>query len=325
MEDNIHIELWNPSQRREVVRETPCAHELDTPFESCWPMADGYLKKIHLKPGLYIYLMDWNPGIGFTMNASVWPAGFGFKFFISGRMKYQNCAVNEEMLMARGLNRFSFFPVSRGSGQCMSRDRVKVVIISMAPSFFFSLFRDIPSGLLSKLPVPELNKAFYHIGPNTPAMETAALDIFNCTFHGSLRKVFLEGKALELSSCQLHGLIPSRQPARLSGEERDKVQAAREILIRHIDAPPTFLALAGMVGMPHNRLSIGFQAVYGTTPFSLLRDLRLEKSRTLLKSQTGNVTQVAMDVGYASLSHFAKAFKKKYGISPKQYQLNKNF
>jgi AraC-like DNA-binding protein len=68
---------------------------------------------------------------------------------------------------------------------------------------------------------------------------------------------------------------------------------------------------------------MGFQAMYGATPFALLRDLRLEKSRTLLKSQTGNVTQVAMDVGYASLSHFAKAFKKKYGISPKQYQLNK--
>ena len=324
MEDSIHIELWNPSQRREVVSETPCAHELDTSFESCWPMADGYLKKIHLKPGLDIFVMDWNPGTGFTMNASIWPSGFGFKFFISGRMKYQNCAVNDEMVMTGGLNRFSFFPVSRGSGRCMSRDRVKVVIISMAPSFFLSLFRDIPSGLLSKLPVSALNKAFYHISPNTPAMETAALDIFNCAFHGSLKKVFLEGKALELASCQLHGLIPSREPARLSGQECDKVRAAREILVRHIDAPPSFLALAGMVGMPHNRLAMGFQAVYGSTPFALLRDLRLEKSRTLLKSQTGNVTQVAMDVGYASLSHFAKAFKKKYGISPKQYQLNNN-
>lgn len=169
--------------------------------------------------------------------------------------------------MAGGLNQFSFFPTSRGSGRCMSRDRVKVVIIFMAPAFFLSLFQEISSGLLSELPVPALNKAFYHISPNTPAMETAALDIFNCAFHGSLKKVFLEGKALELASCQLHGLIPSRQPTRLSGEERDKVQAAREILVRHIDAPPTFLALAGMVGMPHNHLSMGFQIVYGTPPF----------------------------------------------------------
>nr|WP_319395849.1 AraC family transcriptional regulator [uncultured Desulfobacter sp.] len=323
MEDSIHIELLDPSQRCKVVRERPSAHGLDTSFESRWPMADGYLKKIRLKPGLDIYVMDWSPGIGFTMNAAVRHAGFGFKFFISGKMKYQNSAVNGDMFMAAGLNRFAFFPASGGSGQCMSKDRVKVVIISMAPSLFLSLFQDARSRLLSALPVPALNKAFFHISPNTPAMETAALDIFNCTFHGSLKKVFLEGKALELAACQLHGLIPSRQPARLSGQERDKVQAAREILVRHIDAPPTFLALAGMVGMPHNRLSMGFHAMYGATPFALLRDLRLEKSRTLLKSQTGNVTQVAMDVGYASLSHFAKAFKKKYGISPKQYQLNK--
>ncbi len=324
MKNNIHIELWDSSNRCEIVRESPCAHEMDTSFESCWPMADGYLKKIRLKPGLAIYIMDWDPGPGFTMNASIRNAGFGFKFFISGKMKYQNCAVNQEMVMAGGLNRFSFFPVSRGSGQCISRDKVKVVIITMAPSFFLSLFQDIPFGLLSKLPVPALNKAFYHICPNTPAMETAALDIFNCAFHGSLKKAFLEGKALELAACQLHNLMPSPPPAKLSGEERDKIRAAREILVRYIDTPPTFLTLAGMVGMPHNRLSTGFQTVYGTTPFALLRDLRLEKSRTLLKSKTGNVTQVAMDVGYASLSHFAKAFKKKYGISPKQYQLNKS-
>ncbi len=322
MKNNIQIELWHSGNRREIVREIPCTHEMDNSFESCWPMADGYLKKIRLKPGLNIYIMDWNPEIGFTMNASVWPAGFGFKFFISGKMKYQNCSVNEEMVMSEGLNRFSFFPVSRGSGQCISMDRVKVVIITMAPSFFLSLFRDIPSGLLPKLPVPASNKAFYHICPNTSSMETAALDIFNCAFHGSLKKVFLEGKALELAAYQLQRLIPSRQPARLSGQERDQVQAAREILVRHIDAPPAFVDLAGMVGIPHNRLSTGFQAMYGTTPFALLRDLRLEKSRALLKSQTFNVTQVAMDVGYASLSHFAKAFKKKYGISPKQYQLN---
>ncbi len=95
MKDNIHIELWDSSNRREIVRKISCAHEMDTSFESCWPMADGYLKKISLKPGFAIYLMDWDPGTGFTMNASVQPAGFGFKFFISGKMKYQNCAVKQ--------------------------------------------------------------------------------------------------------------------------------------------------------------------------------------------------------------------------------------
>nr|WP_319395843.1 hypothetical protein [uncultured Desulfobacter sp.] len=52
--------------------------------------------------------------------------------------------------------------------------------------------------------------------------------------------------------------------------------------------------------------------MYGATPFALPRDLRLEKSRLLLKSQTGNVTQVAMDVGYAyaSLNPLPKPLNK---------------
>jgi AraC-like DNA-binding protein len=319
----MNFELVTSKEICREIREMPCAHEMDSAFESLWPMGDGYLKKICLRPGFDLYIMDCDLVSGTKMQSLAWPTGFGFKFFISGAMRYRNRAVNEEMVMSGGLNRFAFFPVSLGTGHCLSKERLNVVIISMTPSFFFALFQDSPTGVAG-LPAHSPEKAFYHIQSNTPVMEAAARAIFNCSYHGSLQKIFLESKALELAAHQLHSLTPSKQDARISTEERERIQTAREILARRMDAPPSFLSLARMVGLPHNRLSEGFKAVYGATPFALLRDIRLEKSRAMLETQTGNVTQIALDVGYSSLSHFAKAFRERYGISPKQYQLGQS-
>ncbi|MEL6439903.1 MAG: helix-turn-helix domain-containing protein [Cyanobacteria bacterium J06621_8] len=42
----------------------------------------------------------------------------------------------------------------------------------------------------------------------------------------------------------------------------------------------------------------------------------MERSHLLLSSGEMNVTEVAQTVGYTNLSHFAAAFRKKYGINP---------
>lgn len=66
-----------------------------------------------------------------------------------------------------------------------------------------------------------------------------------------------------------------------------------------------------------------FKKVTKTTPKQYLTRLRLEKAKELLR--VGNVTEVAMDLGYSNISHFIGLFKKMYGITPKQYQLLSNF
>jgi AraC-like DNA-binding protein len=40
--------------------------------------------------------------------------------------------------------------------------------------------------------------------------------------------------------------------------------------------------------------------------------------RALLQKQK-NVTQIAFELGYASLQHFSAAFKKKFGVSPAKF------
>ncbi|MCG8472272.1 MAG: AraC family transcriptional regulator [Desulfobacterales bacterium] len=95
-----------------------------------------------------------------------------------------------------------------------------------------------------------------------------------------------------------------------------KEVAAREILTRRLEAPPTLDALARRTGMNHVKLNRGFKELYGTTVFGLLRELRLDKAKELLLSGEMNVTETSYSVGYSSLSYFSRIFKDHHGLSP---------
>ena len=62
------------------------------------------------------------------------------------------------------------------------------------------------------------------------------------------------------------------------------------------------------------------QALTGETPNQFIQDYRLERGAQLLRENYGNVTEVAMAVGFGSPQYFATCFKDKFHRSPKEYQ-----
>lgn len=62
-----------------------------------------------------------------------------------------------------------------------------------------------------------------------------------------------------------------------------------------------------------------FKQLYGVTPRSYLRDLRINKAKLLLQ-QGRSITDTCYSVGYESLATFSNTFRKCTGQSPKQYQ-----
>ncbi|WP_242202071.1 helix-turn-helix domain-containing protein [Aestuariivivens insulae] len=58
---------------------------------------------------------------------------------------------------------------------------------------------------------------------------------------------------------------------------------------------------------------------YNTTPGKWLSNKRLEHAAGLLLNSNSNITQVAFDCGFEDVSHFSRAFKEKFGMSPSNY------
>jgi signal transduction histidine kinase/DNA-binding response OmpR family regulator len=78
--------------------------------------------------------------------------------------------------------------------------------------------------------------------------------------------------------------------------------------------------LAEDLGMSRIQLYRKCNALTQKSPKELLQHYRLERAADLLRQRAGNVSEVAYQVGYENLSHFAKSFRKHFGRLPSEMQ-----
>jgi AraC-like DNA-binding protein len=63
-----------------------------------------------------------------------------------------------------------------------------------------------------------------------------------------------------------------------------------------------------------------FNEVYQTTPGKWLTQKRLNYAKHLLDTSKKNVNEICDESGFASVTHFSRAFKERFGSSPRQYR-----
>ena len=74
------------------------------------------------------------------------------------------------------------------------------------------------------------------------------------------------------------------------------------------------------LGVSRPQLYRKITSLTGRSPNDLLRDLRMDRALTLLKRKTGNISEIALEVGYSSPSYFTRCFAKKFGCTPSMLQ-----
>ena len=83
--------------------------------------------------------------------------------------------------------------------------------------------------------------------------------------------------------------------------------------------PPTLEALSKQVNLSERALQRGFRELFGTTVFAVLHSERMDYARYLLETQQMSVGNVADRVCSSHRGYFAKAFKRKFGRTPREY------
>jgi transcriptional regulator GlxA family with amidase domain len=69
------------------------------------------------------------------------------------------------------------------------------------------------------------------------------------------------------------------------------------------------------------RFSYLFREETGTTPARFLKSLRMLQAKDLLENTFLGTKEIMRKVGFSSDSHFARDFKRYYGMTPGQYRL----
>lgn len=196
------------------------------------------------------------------------------------------------------------------------------VNIHLQPQLFSQLFAtpagDLPPQLQPLLRGDDWQQVF---SPRvTGAMRSVVQQIIDCPFLGVTKRLYLQGKVFELMALQLDSILgpPPATPAEsLKADTAARIHYAAEILRSHLENPPSQTELAQRVGVSDRTLRRGFQAVFQTTVLGYLTEQRLRWAEHLLR-QGYTVAEVVHRCGYSNQGHFAAAFKRKFGITPKQ-------
>ncbi|MDF2114854.1 AraC family transcriptional regulator [Roseiarcaceae bacterium H3SJ34-1] len=102
---------------------------------------------------------------------------------------------------------------------------------------------------------------------------------------------------------------------------RSKVKQLDSYIARHETQQIAVADMARIVDMSLSGFIRAFRRTYGHTPHRYLQLRKLALAKTMLRDGEMSLTDIALDAGFASSSHFAAAFRARFGITPSAYRL----
>ena len=111
----------------------------------------------------------------------------------------------------------------------------------------------------------------------------------------------------------------SNLPAEIRTDNRQMLEAASYIA-RHYMNPVTTGEIASAVGFSPNYLSRKFRQATGIGLHEYLVFVRLHHAARELLSTRDSITVIALRCGFSDSNYFKDSFKKKYGVTPRQYR-----
>ncbi len=166
---------------------------------------------------------------------------------------------------------------------------------------------------------------FFEFSGMQTLLAAVADQILSCSFTGLTRSLFLRSKVLEFLSIQLEALKTdgtAQFQGVLTQDEEQQIRDARKLLNSRMTDVPTLAELSDITGLSLTKLKKGFKLVFGKTAHACLHEDRMERAHTLLTQRRMNVSEVAWEIGYINVGHFSTAFRKQFGIRPKEFQMS---
>ena len=158
----------------------------------------------------------------------------------------------------------------------------------------------------------------YYYGIQVPhEIRNSFFEIYNCNYNLDIRKLYLESKIMEILT---KIMSIENEIIDLDKYEVNIIKKIPNIMLENLFELPTIDQLSRQLGINKNKLTKGFREIYGDSIFSYHRKKSLDKASIYLISTDKSISEIALDIGYSNSSNFGYAFKKQFGVSPKQYR-----
>ncbi len=160
----------------------------------------------------------------------------------------------------------------------------------------------------------------------TPDQLKLVYEIFNLKKNSPLEKMYYESRVMNLLEGFLTDVLTKEENDTpfLFGNTEDikNIQHAEAYISANLDKPFVGVdTISKMACMSRTKFINLFQKVYSMSSFDYYQKKRLNLAFDAIKRKHHNlsIADVAENIGYSSVSHFTTAFKKEFGILPKEF------
>ena len=120
----------------------------------------------------------------------------------------------------------------------------------------------------------------------------------------------------------MHLLVRHAGQEIMRARTRDEARMRRvcDYMHAHLAEEISLQDLAKVVYVSRFHLIRIFKQTYGETPYQRLTRLRIQRAQRLLATSDTPIMQIALDCGSTNQTHFAAAFRRLVGLSPRAYR-----
>ncbi|SDH67582.1 AraC-type DNA-binding protein [Pseudomonas flavescens] len=283
----------------------------------------GTLRWLRLRSGLSLHSSDCHELHNFSTQLQIEPR-LNFVLFLQGRsdVRYGDRDVrfgSDGPAGCEGVALSLAEPVLF-SRKARRGAHIRKLVVSLSPDWLDSGGLDGQPEHAAITRFANQHMAMRRWQPSARLQALAAQILHPPGYNALLDNLYLESRSLEIASEALAML--SQQPvgaaSGLRPQEHQRVRRVLELLDSGQADEWTLEAIARDIGVNINTLQRQFQASQGMTLFEYQRVRKLVQARSALEREGISVTQAAWLAGYGSAANFATAFKRQFGLTPRQ-------
>jgi AraC family transcriptional activator of pyochelin receptor len=156
-------------------------------------------------------------------------------------------------------------------------------------------------------------------------LRTIAMAVRDCALSGEARVVYRLGKSIELVCetirTQNAGDLVALAPAcALSADDTRRVAAARRMIDERWSEKLTLDKISRACGLNRAKLTRGFRDMFNCTIAEALAEKRLQQASLMLRTTDKPVSSIGYENGYLNNASFARAFSRRFGLSPSDFR-----
>lgn len=281
----------------------------------------GYTRIFEISEGLSYRLVDYtltndflfervgSPRFHLILYLYIYTDCHRLEFEINGRTIVENEDIDYSTFLLTNSHTNQKLKITKGT-------KVKGLTIQMSEGW---LRKNLESSANLNLELLKSKDVFQTL--ILPGYRTLISEIFHPRIDSVVPELYLSCRIISLLEIFFGDIYKNGMEANSLPVSTRDVQSLFEVeryLIDNFREPfPSINTLSRLAIMSSSKLKQSFKKAFGTGLFEYYQRNRMIKAREMLMSKAHTVTEVGEFLGYQNLSNFSVAFKKEFGVLPK--------